>query len=253
MNLLLVLLADEAPWWEQWATATLWLAGLVAAIGVIVKTPYINRPIKWVWGHLVGNPMAKWSAERVTEVVTPHLNAQDEKLADLKTFVDVARTNQDDIKAALKNIHDCLDRRMAETAERIEKLTAYTEEVLAQAVGAKERIRQLYRALEIPVFETDMHGHCTYVNPAYSKLTGLTVEEAIGEGWVEAIHPEDRTRVFKAWTSATEAAIDFNSFYRSKNVVTSISTDVRASAKPLHDGAGNVVGWVGTLEFPNHE
>lgn len=257
-----LLFASEIPDWvfqivPEWIGTSLKLlvvvAGVVTLLGIVARTPYINRPVKWLWRHLVSEPIGGWSKRMVTDVVNPKLESQNTQIAVVTDFIEVARDNQESIKAALKNLHECVDRRAAESNERIEKLTEYAEEVLAEAVGAKERIRQLYRALEVPVFETDAMGHCTYINPAYSKLTGLSVEDALGEGWVEALAAEDRVRVFKAWSSATSSKIDFNSLYRFRNVTTGVITQVRGSAKPLHDGRGNVVGWVGTLDVTDPE
>lgn len=252
--------AAQAPLWQEIVKDLLLLAGIFTAIGVIVKVPIINRPIRWLWYALVAKPVSNWSKEVVGTVVDDKINSPDAASVrsqlvefttfqnDVSEFVETSRSYQNDMREAMRHLHECVDRRASESNERIEKLTAYTEEVLSEAVGAKERIRQLYKALEIPVFETDALGHCTYVNPAYSELTGLSVDEALGEGWSEAIMPEDRSRVFQTWESATRAAIDFNSIYRFKNVRTGAITQVRGSAKPLHDGKGVVVGWVGTVD-----
>lgn len=238
----------EDPTWQQVGKNVLWLAAIITAVGVIAKTPYVNRPVKWLWKALLSDPVGKWVNKTVDQSVSPKIEEQRSQMTDIVAYTLTAREAQDDIMAALKNLHECVDRRSAEQNERIEKLTDYTEEVLAEAVGAKERIRQLYRALDIPVFEADHNGHFTYVNPAYSKLTGMSVEEAMGEGWVESLVPEDRARVFKAWSSATESEIDFNSVYRFRNLQTGDTIEMRGSAKPLHDGRSNVVGYVGTLE-----
>lgn len=238
----------EDPTWQQVGKNLLWIAAVITALGVIAKAPYVNKPIKWLWRVVIADPIGKWVNRTVDQSVSPKIEVQRQQMAEIILFTDVAKENQEFIKAALKNLHECVDRRASEQNERIEKLSAYTEEVLAEATGAKERIRQLYRALEVPVFESDAKGHFTYVNPAYSKLTGLSVENSLGEGWVEALHPEDRSRVFKAWSSATDAQIDFNSVYRFRNLHTDVVTEMRGSAKPLHDGRGTVVGWVGTLE-----
>lgn len=244
-----MILAELPSWVDDFGKSILWIAGIITAFGIIFKAPWIKRPGQWVWRHLVSNPTSAWGKQLVGGVVESHLADSKQKMEAVYNFVDVSGANQNDIKAALQNLHECIDRRSAEQNERIEKLTQYTEEVLAEAIGAKERIRQLYKALDIPVYETDVNGHCTYVNPAYSKLSGLSVEDSLGEGWIEALHPEDRTRVFKMWESATDAHIDFNSVFRFRNTTTGDVVRVRASAKPLHDGVGNVAGWVGTFDL----
>ena len=36
---------------------------------------------------------------------------------------------------------------------------------------------------------------CTFVNERWCELTGLSFDEALGDGWFAALHPDDRERV----------------------------------------------------------
>ena len=45
-----------------------------------------------------------------------------------------------------------------------------------------------------------------YVNRAWRDLTGTTLEDNLGEGWLRAVHAEDRAAVLVAFGSATGAA-----------------------------------------------
>ncbi|HCY83902.1 MAG TPA: hypothetical protein DHV36_02075 [Desulfobacteraceae bacterium] len=53
--------------------------------------------------------------------------------------------------------------------------------------------------LPVGILETDLQGNCTYVNPYWSGMTGLPMEEALGKGWLSAIHTDDRVRIAKKW------------------------------------------------------
>lgn len=52
-------------WIEAWGKDLIFLAGLVTAIGIISRT----RFAKYVWQHLVSEPMAHWSRGLVSEVL----------------------------------------------------------------------------------------------------------------------------------------------------------------------------------------
>src|SRR5436305_686612 len=41
------------------------------------------------------------------------------------------------------------------------------------------------------IWMADLHGRCTYVNWAWLKFRGRTVEQELGKGYLSAIHPED--------------------------------------------------------------
>lgn len=237
-------LADHA-WWHTHGQTVMWIAAFAAAVGVLVKTPvgqFFTRGFKWVWKRIVSEPITDWSKRTVGAVVEDKITHQFQNNGG-NSLRDAIDSNRSQIAA----IHACLDRRFSETDGRIQHLTDLAERVLVEQIGSKERVRQLYRVIENPVFETDTNGWHLYVNPAYTKMTGLSVEEAVGEGWAESLLPEDRDRVFQTFYSAVEQSTDFVAVYHFRNVQTGAITEVRGHASPLHDAEGNVLGFIGTL------
>ena len=63
--------------------------------------------------------------------------------------------------------------------------------------------RELYQALAktapVGMFRTDAAGSVLYVNDRWCRVTGATEAEALRDGWVCAVHPEDRARVSSEW------------------------------------------------------
>ena len=109
---------------------------------------------------------------------------------------------------------------------------------------------QLYRSLvtSVPVgiFQTNAEGHCLYVNHRWQEITGLSLSEALGEGWCKALHPEDRDRVYSEWYEATQTKQEFNLEYRfAKNRGEIVWVSGKAVA--LYDDAGGVTGYLGTV------
>ncbi len=251
-----MIIADHG-WWHTSGESILWTAAIITSFGVILRT----KSAKWLYRQLVGDPMTEWGTRVVGGVVDAKILNEDDgssfrgQINDImsknesnEVLLQGSLHNQDDLKAALGNIHSCLDRRFAETHERMGELAEYSKEVLAEAIRAKERIRHLYKHLESPLFEADPRGCFTYINPAYSVLTGLSVDEVMGEGWTQVIHPEDRPRVSSSWTQAVEAAADHVILYRIRHAFTGHIVEVRSSSFPLFDAHRNVVGWVGTMD-----
>ncbi len=63
--------------------------------------------------------------------------------------------------------------------------------------------RQLFQTLSemspVGIFRTDAEGMTTYVNPKWCELSGLSYEEALGDGWMKAVYPDDRIKIEKGW------------------------------------------------------
>lgn len=58
--------------------------------------------------------------------------------------------------------------------------------------ASEERYRTLTESLRDVVFQTDAERRITYINPAWTHVTGWPREEAIGRDWVELLYEEDR-------------------------------------------------------------
>jgi len=111
---------------------------------------------------------------------------------------------------------------------------------------SEQRFSSLLAAAPVGVFETDLEGHCTFVNERWCELAGLTPQEALGEGWVQALHPEDGKRVFTAWQTFVEQQIPFGLEFRFLRRDGSVRW-MFGQASTVRDENGNVMGYIGTV------
>jgi len=79
---------------------------------------------------------------------------------------------------------------------------------------SESRFRAMNDASPLGIFLTDENGDAVYSNRMYQEITGLTAQEALGRGWQQAIHPEDREWLFESWYEATQKRKPFNATYR---------------------------------------
>ncbi len=121
---------------------------------------------------------------------------------------------------------------------------------LLQTRAALRQVERRYETLAniapVGIFRTDPAGATTYVNPAWSAISSLPAEKALGDGWIEAVHPEDRPRIRREWENAAERGAPSLSDYRFVRPDGSIAW-VMGQAVPETDAAGNILGYVGTL------
>ncbi|HEY0388700.1 MAG TPA: PAS domain S-box protein [Gaiellales bacterium] len=110
---------------------------------------------------------------------------------------------------------------------------------------SEERFRTLSQNAPVGIFQTDGDGGCSYVNERWREMTGLTVEQAAGRGWGDAIHREDFDRVAAAWRSAQEAGEGFETEFRFERPDGRVVW-THAIAVPMRDWSGAVSGFIGT-------
>ena len=111
---------------------------------------------------------------------------------------------------------------------------------------SERRFQTLADTSPVGIFRTDAQGQTTYVNPRWCGISGLSATEAMGDGWLRAVHPEDREKLAQGWQAATEAQSISKTDYRFVRPDGSISW-VMGQAVPEKDDAGRVVGYVGTI------
>jgi PAS domain S-box-containing protein len=114
----------------------------------------------------------------------------------------------------------------------------------AEAVRRSEaRYRSLVQAGAQVVWVTTPTGEVAEDSPEWRWITGQSVEEYMGHGWLDVIHPEDRDRVERAWRECVGTGKIFDNRYRVRTKSGSYRHyDVRAVAI---ERAGKIIEWVG--------
>ena len=112
--------------------------------------------------------------------------------------------------------------------------------------ASEQRFHILAQVSPVGIFRTDAVGSCVYVNERWCEMAGLAPEDAAGEGWARALHPEDRTRVFQEWQRAALSRRPFRTECRFQRPDGTI-TWLLAQAAAEHDAQGEVIGYVGTI------
>lgn len=107
------------------------------------------------------------------------------------------------------------------------------------------RSRTLSRAVSTIVWSTPADG-APIDMPEWSELTGQTLNESQGKGWLDAIHSDDRSFAARAWSQAVERRANYNVTYRLR-VKDGTYRYVNARAAPVLNVMGEVKEWIGVL------
>jgi len=126
----------------------------------------------------------------------------------------------------------------AEIAER-----QHIENILRES---EQRYQTLANVAPVGIFHTNAEGKCLYVNDRWCEIAGMTREEALGDGWINPIHPEDREQVFAQWDRAAKANQLFKYEYRFLSP-DGLETWVLGWAGADRDENRQLLGYVGTI------
>lgn len=98
----------------------------------------------------------------------------------------------------------------------------------------------------VAIIQTDLSGNCLFVNERWCQFTGIGLDRAAGQGWVLAIHPDDRPDFFAAWSHAVSVRAPFVIEHR---LVADSGHAIWVQANMVpHDGPdGMAAGFVGTV------
>ena len=101
--------------------------------------------------------------------------------------------------------------------------------------NSEARFRAMSDASPLGIFVSDAEGGCIYTNAAYQKISGLSFEKTLGTSWSQAIHPEDRQRVFADWRAATQSDAPCRTEFRFQRKDGSVVW-TRVNSAAMHDG-----------------
>src|SRR6185369_17249935 len=79
---------------------------------------------------------------------------------------------------------------------------------------SEDRFRRMADALPVAVWMSDTEGGCTYTNKYWLEMTGRTLEQESGDGWLDSVHVADRSGFMDAFLRAFQVREGFRIEYR---------------------------------------
>jgi len=161
----------------------------------------------------------------------------------------------------LANALDGLSGEMRELRGSFEQFRQDTHRLTLTSEAAHGMVHHIIDESAVPTFQCELpSGNCVYVNRALATMFGLSVHEMLGNGWLVAVHPEDRGRISENWLKACTAAstiwVPYDAIYRIPNRKNGEWMTVQATAKILR-GSNNtallIMGTVRPLAYTTNE
>lgn len=136
-----------------------------------------------------------------------------------------------------------LFQKRAEVEQQSRQLAAINTELRQ----SEERFRSLSACSPVGIFLLDVSGQCIYSNPRCQSICGFTLEESLGEGWINFLYLDDQERAIADWQKTVNQQQNFSAEYRFQASDGDICwAQVRSS--PMFADNGELIGHVGTVE-----
>ena len=104
---------------------------------------------------------------------------------------------------------------------------------------------KLFDDFPTPIWRSGLDAKCDYFNKAWLDFTGRTVEQEMGDGWAEGVHPEDFDRCLKTYLDAFNSHESFQMEYRLRHRDGQYHW-VFDMGKPFSDLQGAFAGYIGS-------
>ena len=151
------------------------------------------------------------------------------------------------MRAEAKHRHQvelALEDALASVEQQVTDRTQALSRAMAELKVSEQQFRLITDLSPVHLFRAGPDGEAKYLSPGFMKMAGLTTSNALGYGWIQAVHPDDRDRLLANWQEALRSQAVFQSEFRFRTA----SGDMRwyrARVVPDRDESAAIVGWVG--------
>jgi PAS domain S-box-containing protein len=130
----------------------------------------------------------------------------------------------------------------------LSSVTDVTERIRAEAAlrESESRFREFANTAPAMLFITEPDGQCSFLSRGWYEFTGQTVQEALGFGWTNAVHPDDVATVRETFFAANARREAFEVDYRIRRAGGSYAWAID-SGRPRFAANGEFLGYVGSV------
>ena len=227
------------------------------AVGSVAGRTWVGRWIRlnqdWAGEMTDTKPILRGAAEPSADRQAPARREDSSARAGAK----LRRQAEEMARAEAEQTQESSEGLSAEAARRLRhelrvleiELELQKEELKTAERARAESARRALSLTELSpvgIFRTDTRGATTYVNRKWCELSGLSADEALGNGWLGAVHPDDRELLRQGWEDASRRLGASRTEYRIVRPDGSIVW-VMGQATPERNIGGLVIGYIGTI------
>ncbi|HEX7229940.1 MAG TPA: PAS domain S-box protein [Candidatus Binatia bacterium] len=139
----------------------------------------------------------------------------------------------------------------AADAERQQRMVADAKRAEAEKAQealreSEERFRLMANSAPVMIWVSGTDKRCTWFNKKWLEFVGRPMEQEIGDGWVENLHPEDRNRTIQTYITSFDAREPFSMEYRLRRADGEYRW-MLDDGVPRHQAHGEFLGYIGSV------
>lgn len=160
--------------------------------------------------------------------------------AKVRVFAELHRN-----KRQLERLNSELEQRVSERTAELEQKALDLEKVNEHLAQRNQELDAIVQTAPDIIFSRQPDGGREYISSRFYEYTGAESGSAIGYGWMEYVHAEDKEPSLAQWMRCVETGETYESEYRLRGADGGYRW-FRARAVPLRDSEGRIVKWYGT-------
>jgi PAS domain S-box-containing protein len=148
-------------------------------------------------------------------------------------------------KLQLERLNNELEQRVADRTLELEQKAVALQRLNSDLAQKNQELDAIVQTAPDIIFSRQSDGARDYISSRFYEYTGAPAGSAVGFGWLEYLHPDDKDRSLKHWMRCVQSGEAYESEYRIRGAHRQYRW-FRARAVPLRDMEGNIIKWYGT-------
>lgn len=161
--------------------------------------------------------------------------------AKVRVFTELHRKTQQ-----LERMNAELEQRVAERTSELQKHAAALRKLNRELAHRNQELDAIVQTAPDIIFSRNPDGSRDYISGRFYEYTGAPPDSAVGLGWLEYVHPDDKEQSHEKWMGCVKSGEVYDCTYRMRGADSQYRW-FRARAMPLRDSQGGIVKWYGTI------
>ena len=160
--------------------------------------------------------------------------------AKVKVFAELHRK-----KLQLQRLNSELEQRVMERTQELEEKARALQQLNIDLSQRNQELDAIVHTAPDIIFSRQADGTRDYISSRFYEYTGAEAGSAVGLGWMEYLHPDDKERSVLHWMRCVQSGQAYESEYRIRGADGQYRW-FRARAVPLRNLDGGIIKWYGT-------